>query len=401
MNIIHLIALACCLIAVAGCAGASYRAAAPPSPELKAALARAGANRPQLETALKSVPADRREGMEFLIVNMPDHDLKTLKADFLLDNVNHAYEVVEQVPWGKDIPKDVFLNNILPYASVNERRDNWRKDFRDRFLPLIKDCKTPGQAGARLNQKVFPLVKVRYSTRRPKADQSPYESIKAGMASCTGLSILLVDACRAVGVPARFVGTPLWTNRSGNHSWVEIWDDGWHYTGAAEPAGDRLDVAWFGNRAATAKRDDRLHAIYAVSYRRTPLRFPLSWNGRITYVRAVNVTDRYTAKKVDLPAGQGELAVRVLASEGGDRVAARITISDAASGKQVFSGNSKGERFDLNDHLLARLPLGKTYTVRAQAPDTTAEATVKLEKREQMATLHLTNAEKKRGAAGP
>ncbi|MEE9394119.1 MAG: hypothetical protein V3W41_16595 [Planctomycetota bacterium] len=39
----------------------------------------------------------------------------------------------------------------------------------------------------------------------------------AGTASCIGLSIMLIDAC-AVGVPARFVGTPLWSDGSGNHS---------------------------------------------------------------------------------------------------------------------------------------------------------------------------------------
>jgi len=82
-------------------------------------------------------------------------------------------------------------------------------------------------------------VQVAYSREREKADQSSFESIASGKASCTGLSILLVDACRAVGIPARVVGTPLWVDRSGNHTWVEIWDDGWRYLGACESK--RLD----------------------------------------------------------------------------------------------------------------------------------------------------------------
>ena len=45
------------------------------------------------------------------------------------------------------------------------------------------------------------MINVRYHARkRPKPDQSPYESIDAGFASCTGLSVLLIDACRSVGV---------------------------------------------------------------------------------------------------------------------------------------------------------------------------------------------------------
>jgi len=137
------------------------------------------------------------------------------------------------------------------------------------------------------------MLNVRYSTKRPKADQSPYESIEARLASCTGLSIILIDACRAVGVPARFVGTPLWSDGSGNHSWVEIWDGDWHFTGAAEPAGDELDRAWFAGKAAAARSDVPRNAIYAVSFEWTPLRFPIIWRRGIDYVRAVNVTERY------------------------------------------------------------------------------------------------------------
>jgi len=263
------------------------------SPEVEDALGRAGTNRAQLETALEKVPAGRREGMEFLIANMPARDLITLNADFLLENVKYAYEAMEKAPWGRQVPKDIFLNDVLPYASVNERRDQWRRDFYARFLPMVEGCTNASLAAARLNQKVFPAIKVHYSTRRPKADQSPYESIEAGMASCTGLSILLIDACRAVGIPARFAGTPLWTNKSGNHSWVEIWDNGWHFTGAAEPSGDLLDRAWFVGRARTAQRDNPIHAIYAASFKKTPLLFPLVWDQHVDYVHAVNVTDRY------------------------------------------------------------------------------------------------------------
>ena len=94
------------------------------------------------------------------------------------------------------------------------------------------------------------------------------------MASCTGLSILLIDACRAVGVPARFVGTPLWSDGSGNHSWVEVWDDGWHFTGAAEPTGDALNKAWFTGRAAQAQRDSERYGVDQVVFPHRDQRWP-------------------------------------------------------------------------------------------------------------------------------
>ncbi len=327
--------------------------------QLQTALSRAGGNSTQIRKALDDVSADQRDPMRFLVANMPQRDLRTLAAAFLLENVDLACRARKASPWKYGVPYDIFLNDVLPYASINEARDPWRKEFYQRFRPLVKDAKTPGEAAAILNAKVFPLLKVRYSQRRPKADQSPAESIKAGMASCTGLAVILIDACRAVGVPARFVGT-VWSDNSGNHSWVEVWDHGWHFTGAAEPAGDQLDKAWFAGKAATARRDDPWHAIYASSYRRTPLRFFLSWNPGVDYVSAVNVTDRYRGGALKPPAGMVLEAFRVLDAPGGDRVAASLKIVDS-TGRTVFEGKTKDERFDANDHLTTFLSLGHDY----------------------------------------
>ena len=328
------------------------------------ALGRSGENRKNLESALTQVAPEQLEAMEFLIANMPDRDLKSLTTDFLTENVQLSYQALNESPWKDQIPTDIFLNNILPYANINEGREPWRKDFRARFLPLIEGATSPSQAAAMLNQKLFPLVKVKYSTQRAKADQNPTESIKSGLASCTGLSILLIDACRAVGIPARFVGTPLWSDNSGNHSWVEVWDDGWHFTGAAEPSGEALDQAWFIGRAATAKRDSVMNAIYAVSFQKTPLKFPLVWDRSIDYIKAVNVTDRYTQLGVKTPEGKSLVMVRVLDANVGQRVAAKIRILDQA-GKELSAGQSKDERFDTNDHLQFYLPMDQEFSIEA------------------------------------
>lgn len=342
----------------------SALSAEPARAPVDAALARAGENRGELELALRAVEARERPGLEFLIAHMPQRDLETLPAEFLTEHVRFAYLARDRASWGEQLPDEIFHGYVLPYASINERRDAWRRDFHERFFDWVKDAKSPGEAAVILNQRIFEELDVRYSTRRPKADQSPYESIEAKLASCTGLSILLIDACRAVGVPARFVGTPRWSDGSGNHSWVEVWDDGWHFTGAAEPTGDRLNEAWFVDRARQARVDSRLHAIYAVSYEKTPLRFPLVWDSAYDDISAVNVTDRYTQLGQEVPPGQARLRIRVTAPNGGERVAANVVVA-SSSGETWFAGRSKDERFDANDHLTVTLPMGSTVQVRA------------------------------------
>ena len=272
-------------------------------------IERAGANRAQLEAALQAVPKDQLTGMQWLIEHMPERDAQALTKEFLLEHCDEAYRAWRAAPWHASVSEDLFFDCILPYASVTERREAWRNPLRERAAPLVADAETPAEAAVILNREIFRLLGVKYSKERLRPDQGPIETIESGMASCTGLAILLVDACRAVGVPARVAGIPMWPDGSGNHTWVEIWDGSWHFTGAAEPARGKLDKAWFTGRASTAKRDDPLHAIYAVTWSNSPISFPMAWGPQDTSVRAMNVTDRYATPSTAVPDAKPEAAV--------------------------------------------------------------------------------------------
>lgn len=259
------------------------------------ALSEAGKNAAELRQAIENAQEGHRPAVCFLIANMPPADCRTLSAAFLLEDVTLAYQARASQPWAASVPEALFLNYVLPYASINERRDAWRARFTQRCAELVKECKTPAEAACKLNETIFKEFGVSYhASKRPKPDQSPLESIEAGFASCTGLAVMLIDACRAVGVPARFVGTPQWTTQDGNHSWVEIWDGQWHFLGAFEPDPRGVDHAWFTDQAAKADADSRIHSIYAASFRRTGTHFPLVWDMTRVDVPAVNITRRYT-----------------------------------------------------------------------------------------------------------
>ena len=88
-------------------------------------------------------------------------------------------------------------------STVDEKREAWRKEFYELCMPVAQTCKTPGEAAQKLNGAVFRKLNLKFSTERKAPNQSPRESIEGGTASCTGLSIVLSDACRAVCVPAR------------------------------------------------------------------------------------------------------------------------------------------------------------------------------------------------------
>jgi hypothetical protein len=330
--------------------------------EVEKALAKSKDNRAELEKALVAIPKDQRKGMSFLISNMPESDLTSLKSDFLLTNTELAYKARTEVPWGKDIPETIFLNDVLAYANVDEKRDAWRREFYDMCLPMVKGCKTPAEAAMKLNIELFPKLKLGYSTQRKAPNQSPKESIEQGKASCTGLSIVLSDACRAVCVPARIVGTPLWANKRGNHTWVEIWDKEWQFTGACEQDKSGMNRGWFVGDAAQAQKDSFEHAIYAASFAKTKQHFPLVWAMKNKDVPAENVTERY-AKKATPKSETVRVFVRVVNADK-KRVAMKVDLIAGDGSKKKIEGTSKDETADLNDFLTFELQPDIEYTAK-------------------------------------
>ena len=257
-------------------------------------LNKTGDNQPEILKTLTNVKDEHTTGAAFLIAHMPEHDLQSLSSEFLLQEVELAYKSWQSSPWHEDIPEQLFLQYILPYSNFNERRDSWRGDFTERLREKAWSFKNPMDAIIWLNSDLNDEFKVYFhKSKRPKPDQSPYESIEAGYASCTGLSILLTDACRAIGVPARIVGIPRWTEVRGNHNWVEVWDEQWHNVGGT--GSDPRNDDWVNERTRNQSDPDNwMNMVYATCYRKTSLKFPLIWDMDIDYIPALNVTRFYS-----------------------------------------------------------------------------------------------------------
>ena len=365
---------------------------------LDKALATAGNNAIELQTALEKAPAEQKEGMAFLISYMPERDLKELKADFILENSAYAYKAREQFSWAKQIPDSIFFNEVLPYVSLNEKRENWRKEFFDRFSKYVVNCSDIFEAIDSINQNVRDEVMVDYSTKRKKPDQAPFESMEQHLASCTGLSIILTDAFRAVGIPSRVAGTPNWHDERGNHNWAEVWANGkWYFTEYYFPG--QLDNAWFFADAGKAIKNNREKAIYASSFKPTGISFPLVWDENIKYVAAENVTDRYTElyRKylASISTDGNHVSLRVMAfknknqdKESDDRVAVNLDIFEGS--KQMGGGRTSGPTQDMNDVLTFALEKNKTYTIKyADSKGKLQEVKVKLDDKSSEVKIYM------------
>ena len=335
----------------------------------------------ELVAFIEATPKEQRNDVAFLIVNMPAADRDTMSLELLRENVDYANIARNKYAWSQTLPEDVYLNDVLPYFVVDEVRDAWRKELYELFAPVVEECQSMEEALCAVNSNIPRLTGVDYNTLREKTNQSPRESMRQGMASCTGLSILLVDAYRAVGIPARFVGTVSWHDNRGNHSWTEVWLDGeWRVTEYYFPS--KLDHLWFMADASKAKVDDRRYAIYATSFAEREDWFPMIWavedkenaiEAMPHTFGAVNVTQHYIDLAYEqytrhLEAGTHTfLRIAGYAKQGvtensGDRVAMGVDVFCGT--EQMGGGLTAGPLRDMNDMFSVLLPKNAEYELR-------------------------------------
>lgn len=350
------------------------------TPEVEEAI-NASSRPKELYQLLKQCDGAHREALEYLITNMPDTDRDTMSLDLLKENVEYALMAYDKYPWTQTLPKEIFYSDVLPYYVVDEVRDSWRRELHDLFAPVVDTCATLYDAICAVNKNIPQITGVEYNTRREKTNQSPRESMRQGMASCTGLSILLIDACRAVGIPARFVGTASWHDNRGNHSWTEVWLDGeWRVTEYYFPSA--LDQLWFMADAAKADPNDRNYAIYATRFGQATDWFPMVWCAKDEstpidslprHIGAENVTQHYIAlaheqHKIHTEAGTHTL----LRIAGYTKRGTTLHSTDrAVIGVDIFSGTiqiggglTASPQQDMNDMFTLLVPQNTTYELR-------------------------------------
>ena len=185
---------------------------------------------------------EEREALMFLYAYSPLIDLSFSGGDFLLKNVRWAFQAREAMPWGKDIPEDIFRHFVLPVRGGKENLDTARIVFYKELKERVATCESMEKAALEVNHWCHEHVIYKPTNARTR---SPLATMLTAYGRCGEESIFTLAALRAVGIPARQIYTPRWAHCDDNHAWIEVWVDGeWKYLGACEPE-PRLNIAWF------------------------------------------------------------------------------------------------------------------------------------------------------------
>jgi len=186
--------------------------------------------------------------------------------EYLRTNSEFALRAHSEIGPARQVSEELFVREVLPYRQLDEPIDNWRPQFYEKLLPVARDKVSLRDLADAVVVFAFEGLgqKLEFKGNSTPQVMAPVsETLAKGYASCTGLSILVANALRAVGVPARVVGTPEWhLPAGGNHNWVEAWlGDGWHFMDAVPTKKVEWDSTWFTKNTQVAI-PGTIHGIY-------------------------------------------------------------------------------------------------------------------------------------------
>jgi len=236
--------------------------------------------------------------LEYYQSGMPYCDKIDVSKEVLYAFAEHAAWLREHVAWCRELPEEIFLENVAAYRVNSERIENCCKLFYDMVMPVLEGLSLE-EAILRVNLWCAQNATYHQADARTANAVTVY---KSGFGRCGEESTFAVTVLRSVGIAARQVYAPLWAHCNDNHAWVEVYcGDRWQYLGACEPE-PVLNQGWFSLPASRAL------LVHARSFGLQEYGNDIiSHNGAVTYH---NVTAHYakTATAVlTLCAGDGRL----------------------------------------------------------------------------------------------
>lgn len=156
-----------------------------------------------------------------------EYDSKKLSSSFLIDNIDKAFEVWENVKWKDLIDFSTFLNFILPYKISTESSTNWRSLIVLKYPELYKKVKAINNIDTAfyfLNKKIETefLIRFPFELGNMSFDKNfnHYNSLKMG--DCTDATNYTLFFMRTYGIPTAFDYLLAWGNSGSKHSWVKL-----------------------------------------------------------------------------------------------------------------------------------------------------------------------------------
>jgi transglutaminase superfamily protein len=157
-------------------------------------------------------------------------DLETVTAEFLINNIELAFDSWRKFPWAQNYSFELFREYILPYRGSNEPLESWRYYFLhifNEFNSVLEDEYDPLEAAVVINDSLKKMFGFDPKFYLNPTDQGLSEMLENKLGRCEDMTNFSTYALRANGIAVSSDYTPYWADSGNNHAWnVIILPDG-------------------------------------------------------------------------------------------------------------------------------------------------------------------------------
>lgn len=159
-------------------------------------------------------------------------DILEIDSAYLCSNIEWAFKVWKEQPWGKNISFDYFCEYILPYRIDDESLASWREMYYEKYNSLLDSLRMSNTL-----DKEDPVVAASYLIERLPNKEHIFTSVTPTAfghigpeyvqylsGSCREVTDFGVYLFRALGIPCAIDFIPMSGSGSAGHFWLVTWD---------------------------------------------------------------------------------------------------------------------------------------------------------------------------------
>lgn len=158
-------------------------------------------------------------------------DIKVIRADFLIQSIDEAFEQWQHGKWASHLDFDEFCEYLLPYKCFEgQTLDNWRSAYYDICKGDIDNaylCDDYDQsafyAALEVNRQMKKATHQSFGLLTTLPIYDPGIIMKLPFAYCSTYCMSCVQIMRSKGIPVAYDFTPHWSNRKNGHSWNMVY----------------------------------------------------------------------------------------------------------------------------------------------------------------------------------
>ncbi len=154
------------------------------------------------------------------------YDARVITADYLIDNIDRAFDAWRKRPWNKHLPFEDFCELILPYRVGNEELEYWRQAYERRYSCLL-DSVYRGTDVIEAAAVVADSMKKEgfmYNWQVSLPHLGASFLLDHRMGTCSDACDLTLYVMRALGIPAAIDYYPYCPESRKGHTWNSVRD---------------------------------------------------------------------------------------------------------------------------------------------------------------------------------